>query len=221
MFTEKGERRDFPIHKPKTLIGRNRECDLQIPLENVSRRHCELILKNGKVAVRDLGSSNGTYVNKKRIQQAAVGAGELLIIGPVIFTVVIDGAPENVKPVRTVLHPKKEKENEKSGSTVAQVSDDTGTVDLAEAKELKSTDSRDLSGTNLPTESKPGRTDASPKKETAKKESGVAAARANDDSGSIDLTESANIKIVDDLDQSGTAMPTELEELSKQQKKKR
>jgi pSer/pThr/pTyr-binding forkhead associated (FHA) protein len=221
MFTEKGERRDFPIHKPKTLIGRNRECDLQIPLENVSRRHCELILKNGKVAVRDLGSSNGTYINKKRIQQAAIAAGELLIVGPVIFTVVIDGAPEDIKPVRTVLHPKKEKENEKSGSTVAQVSDDTGTVDLAEAKELKSTDSRDLSGTNLPTESTPRRADVPPKKETLKKESGAAVAHAKDDSGSIDIAEAAELKIDEDLDRSGTAMPTELEELSKQHKKKR
>lgn len=47
------------------IIGRGRKCGLRIASSKVSRQHCELILKDGAVEVRDLGSSNGTFVNNK------------------------------------------------------------------------------------------------------------------------------------------------------------
>lgn len=47
------------------ILGRGRKCGLRIASSKVSRQHCELILKEGSVEVRDLGSSNGTFVNNK------------------------------------------------------------------------------------------------------------------------------------------------------------
>jgi pSer/pThr/pTyr-binding forkhead associated (FHA) protein len=149
MFTEKGERRDFPVTRTRTLIGRTTECDLQIPLSDVSRRHCELRIKNDKVAVRDLGSSNGTYINKKRIQQEEIEAGETLTIGPVIFTVVINDVPEVIKPIPTILQHKKKK----SDSTAATApKEDTGSVDLAGSGEMQIMDDPGLSGSSMPVE---------------------------------------------------------------------
>src|SRR5579862_8615841 len=93
MFTQKGERREFKVRHDKAVIGRNKECDIQIGLEVVSRQHSELTQKEDVLHVRDLGSSNGTWVNKKRIQESELHAGDTLTVGPVIFTVVIDGEP--------------------------------------------------------------------------------------------------------------------------------
>jgi pSer/pThr/pTyr-binding forkhead associated (FHA) protein len=111
MFTQSGERRDFVIDEGKSTIGRNSECAVQIKLDVISRRHCQVIVRDGKVKVRDLGSSNGTYVNNRRVQEATLGAGETLTVGPVIFTLVIDDMPAEIKPVRTVVEPKKPMRN--------------------------------------------------------------------------------------------------------------
>ncbi len=53
--------------------------------------------------MKDMGSSNGTYVNNRRVQMAEAGAGETITVGPVIFTVVINGTPAQVKPLRTMV----------------------------------------------------------------------------------------------------------------------
>ncbi len=122
MFTQNGERRDFEIHEGKTTIGRNGECGIQIKLGVVSRRHCQVIVRKDKVKVRDLGSSNGTFVNNRRIQEVTIGAGETLTVGPVIFTVVIDDMPAEIKTVRTIVEPKRAKKAAGAGGEKSQES---------------------------------------------------------------------------------------------------
>lgn len=134
MFTDKLERRDFAIKsKKKATIGRNTECTLQIPLAIVSRRHCELRIDDDELFVRDLGSSNGTYVNDKRVQEAMLRPGDRLTVGPVIFTIVIDGDPAEITPVPTVLEgqkKKKLKEKPTPKPVAPKNPDDTGSIDL-------------------------------------------------------------------------------------------
>jgi len=103
MFTAEGDRRDFPLQSSSTVIGRKNTCDLRIPLPNVSRQHCEIRIDDQKAWIRDLGSSNGTYHNNTPVEQVELAPGDELVIGPVVFTVVIDGKPEKLDPVRTVL----------------------------------------------------------------------------------------------------------------------
>lgn len=105
MFKSDGARRDFQVTKNRMVIGRKTDCDLRIPLSSVSRHHCELKVdpEAEEVELRDLGSSNGTYHNNVRVQEAIVSAGDEITVGPVVFTVVIDGEPEQIKPIRTVL----------------------------------------------------------------------------------------------------------------------
>ena len=103
MFTADGSRRDFPVTKSRVVVGRKNNCDLRIPLSSVSRQHCELRQEDDQLKLRDLGSSNGTYHNNTRIQEVALSAGDEVVIGPVVFTVVIDGYPLEIKPVRTIV----------------------------------------------------------------------------------------------------------------------
>ncbi|MBN1818984.1 MAG: FHA domain-containing protein [Sedimentisphaerales bacterium] len=88
-----GTQKSFPLPNSVTVIGRRQECDLCIPLMMVSRRHCQLNLDEGKLTIRDLGSRNGTFVNGERIEEAQIKAGDEIRLGPLEFTVMIDGKP--------------------------------------------------------------------------------------------------------------------------------
>lgn len=101
MFRTNGQRKDFPIINPTTVIGRGEDCDLRIPLSSVSRRHCELAIGGTGTKVKDLASSNGTYVNNARVMETDLKAGDRLAVGPVVFTVQVNGMPEEIKPVQT------------------------------------------------------------------------------------------------------------------------
>jgi predicted component of type VI protein secretion system len=104
MFTADGTRRDFALDKERVLIGRATQADLRIPLSSVSRKHCEFrIDEQAGVELRDLGSSNGTFHNGERVEKAKVRPGDQVRIGPVQFTVVVDGKPEKIEPVATIL----------------------------------------------------------------------------------------------------------------------
>ncbi len=79
-------------------VGRHDECVLRIKSSQVSRRHCELFEKKGLLLVRDLKSSNGTFVNGQRVQdQRVLEPGDELTIGPVKLRVTKIGV---VTPVR-------------------------------------------------------------------------------------------------------------------------
>jgi pSer/pThr/pTyr-binding forkhead associated (FHA) protein len=64
-----------------TLIGRSPECDVFLDDVTVSRRHAELHREGGKFTIRDLGSLNGTYVNRKRIESAVLEDDDEVQIG--------------------------------------------------------------------------------------------------------------------------------------------
>ena len=103
MFKADGERREFPLTKPTVVIGRKSTCDLRIPLSSVSRQHCQVQQKDDGLYFRDLGSSNGTFYNDHRVQEGKLNAGDRLMVGPVNFTVVIDGQPADLRVVKTVV----------------------------------------------------------------------------------------------------------------------
>ncbi|MBS0196330.1 MAG: FHA domain-containing protein [Planctomycetes bacterium] len=89
-----GTQREIPLKKAVQVIGRQTDCQLRIPSANVSRHHCEVIVSDSGVSLRDLGSSNGTFVNKQRIQQAQVAPGDLVSLGGLVFVLRVDGKPE-------------------------------------------------------------------------------------------------------------------------------
>ena len=101
MFKPNGQRKDIAVAKKLIIIGRGENCEVQIPLENVSRRHCEISFTGQEVKVKDLASSNGTYVNNKRVNETTLKAGDRLVVGPVVFTVQVDGQPDAIEPQKT------------------------------------------------------------------------------------------------------------------------
>jgi pSer/pThr/pTyr-binding forkhead associated (FHA) protein len=100
MFRADGERRSFSLPRTVTVIGRREDCDLRIPLGDVSRKHCRFIADNDVLKVEDLGSSNGTFHNGVRIQEAVINPGDNVQVGPVSFVVQINGVPadEEIQP---------------------------------------------------------------------------------------------------------------------------
>lgn len=93
MFRADGERRSFPITREMTIIGRREDCDLRIPLGDVSRKHCRMIRESDSLRIEDLGSSNGTYVNGQRVQETILQPGDTVRVGPVMFVLQVDGVP--------------------------------------------------------------------------------------------------------------------------------
>ena len=104
MFRGEDARRSFSVARDVSVIGRREDCDFRIPLGEISRKHCRLIRDNDALRVEDLGSSNGTYVNGLRVQEAVLGPGDTIQVGPVMFVVQVDGQPgeEDMHPVAIV-----------------------------------------------------------------------------------------------------------------------
>jgi pSer/pThr/pTyr-binding forkhead associated (FHA) protein len=71
------------FHPPegKTLVGRSPECQIFLDDVTVSRRHAELERSGDTFTIRDLGSLNGTYVNRRRIESAVLQADDEVQIG--------------------------------------------------------------------------------------------------------------------------------------------
>ncbi len=74
--------------KLPTIIGRGREASLTLPHPLVSRQHCEIFERDGKLMVRDLGSLNGTFIGKERVSESPLNPGDLLTIGTITFRAV-------------------------------------------------------------------------------------------------------------------------------------
>jgi adenylate cyclase len=88
-----GDRR-FVLPEGSTLsLGRDTTCDVPILDPGVSRRHAEMRVVDGRVAIADLGSRNGTWLNGRRIQRGDASVGDLIGFGPVELAVVEEAAP--------------------------------------------------------------------------------------------------------------------------------
>ena len=69
-------------------IGRSTTADFIVDAGMVSRFHCRLIAsEDGKVEIQDLESTNGTFVNDRRVDRGAVGIGDRIRVGRVELVV--------------------------------------------------------------------------------------------------------------------------------------
>jgi pSer/pThr/pTyr-binding forkhead associated (FHA) protein len=85
----KGKTLDVPAG---TLnVGRAEDSDLIIASTRVSRHHCEIVNDQGRVVIRDKGSANGTFVNRRKIQDQVLQPGDKVQVGPLTFIVEING----------------------------------------------------------------------------------------------------------------------------------
>jgi pSer/pThr/pTyr-binding forkhead associated (FHA) protein len=90
-------RREVKLSLPAT-IGRSREAKIKLVHGQVSRVHCEFFERDGVLHVRDLGSTNGTYVGDDRVRESAVPPGETVTIGAVKFRAEYEPAEDAILP---------------------------------------------------------------------------------------------------------------------------
>src|SRR6186713_2120465 len=74
------------LHAGVNRFGRREDNDFQIDDPTVSSVHCELRVNGDSIVVRDLGSSNGTFINGQQVREGTLGLGETLALGEVELT---------------------------------------------------------------------------------------------------------------------------------------
>ena len=67
----------------EAIIGRVPECNVQILVENVSRKHARIIYRNEEYQIEDLGSTNGIYVNGIKVEKCILRKHDMIEIGGV------------------------------------------------------------------------------------------------------------------------------------------
>jgi pilus assembly protein CpaF len=105
---EKGgaERREV-FDATELSVGRVQGNELMLPKGNVSKRHARLLYRDGRFIVTDLNSTNGTYVNRRKITQATiVREGDRIYIGDFVLRIEMSGSdPLSAEEVRTGQSP--------------------------------------------------------------------------------------------------------------------
>ena len=95
-----------PIHNLPFRIGRLDELDLTLPFQSISKRHAELHLDNDTLTLKDLASTNGTFVNRRRVEEeVALQEGDILHFAEIEFRVgrnVSEALDDNVGELGTL-----------------------------------------------------------------------------------------------------------------------
>lgn len=144
--------RVFPLAET-TVVGRSSECDIHLAVAHLSRRHAQLQILDGLLYVKDLGSSNGTFLNGERVTEARVRRGDELrfdtlsfgVIGPsddLGKTTVRSTAPDKVPPPKAATPKPKTGETVRREPAVESGVPRTRSTDSAPAAEAARTSSQ-------------------------------------------------------------------------------
>lgn len=93
-----GQRFEITRH---AVLGRDSSCDITIPGTHLSRHHAELAVKGGSLLIRDLKSSNGTFVNEKRVTETSLKPGDMVRFDVLTFKVHGPPAEQQTGSVKT------------------------------------------------------------------------------------------------------------------------
>jgi len=83
--------RGYQIEKSPVTIGRDSMCDVSIPDTRMSRQHCMLFYYSPTFYIKDLGSTNGTFVNDKRVKQSEMKNGDHIQVGSTVLELIVSG----------------------------------------------------------------------------------------------------------------------------------
>jgi adenylate cyclase len=95
-----GHTRELPLIKDNLCIGRTPENDIELKDSLISRRHTSIVKKGDRYVVYDLGSSNGTFVNRERVEMKTLENGDVIKLGDSEITFFED---ERTRPPPTPL----------------------------------------------------------------------------------------------------------------------
>jgi pSer/pThr/pTyr-binding forkhead associated (FHA) protein len=100
--------RELKIPGDEFLIGRSDACNLRPKSDSISRKHCILRVREGRLFVEDLGSRNGSYLDDERLQEETEAKhGSKLRLGRLEFQVVLEQQPasKHTEPSRVASSP--------------------------------------------------------------------------------------------------------------------
>jgi len=107
----------------KTTIGRVDDNSFPVPEGSVSSHHCEVLLRGGEVVIRDLNSTNGTFINGNQVTgEAPLKPGQILRLGQVEMRLEDGGAkaaPAKKLPDQTMVIPQGVKLGQEPSTTVS------------------------------------------------------------------------------------------------------
>lgn len=89
---------EIPLKPGTNTLGRSPACDAQIDHGSVSGTHCQIVVNGDAVAFKDLGSTNGTFLNRAALTEGALSAGQRLQLGSIEMEYMAD-------PPRTATTP--------------------------------------------------------------------------------------------------------------------
>jgi predicted component of type VI protein secretion system len=99
MTAGKSKGQAIPINVPQFVIGRDPQCNLRPASAVISKRHCAVLIEDGKVFVKDFESTNGTFINEVPVKgQAPLKNEDILKLGPLEFKMIIEDKPVATKP---------------------------------------------------------------------------------------------------------------------------
>jgi pSer/pThr/pTyr-binding forkhead associated (FHA) protein len=89
--------RTHELKAEKTTIGRVEDNTFQIAEPSVSSHHCEIIVKGNDVIVKDLNSTNGTFINGDKVSEAPLKPGQILRLGQIEMRLETEAPPATPK----------------------------------------------------------------------------------------------------------------------------
>lgn len=94
---------EFELSNISLLVGRSESCDIQVTEGHPSREHARVVERDGAVLVQDLHSTNGTFVNNKRIEiESVMQPGDVVKFGDEAFSVQSLDQPEATVLMRSL-----------------------------------------------------------------------------------------------------------------------
>src|ERR1700744_2854890 len=85
--------RTHELNVDKTTIGRVEDNTFQIADPSVSSHHCEILLRGSDVVIKDLNSTNGSFINGEKISESVLKPGQTLRLGQIELQLLTEGMP--------------------------------------------------------------------------------------------------------------------------------
>src|SRR5215210_7684783 len=91
--------RSHELKVDKTTIGRVEDNTFQIAEPSVSSHHCEVLLRGSDVVIKDLNSTNGTFINNEKVSESVLKPGQVLRLGQIEMRLETEAATPPSKKV--------------------------------------------------------------------------------------------------------------------------
>ena len=102
-------------------VGRSESNDMRIDSDRVSREHAIVVKEGGRFRIRDLGSTNGTFLNGRQVDEAPINDGDILLVADVEFTFLVGCGQKTSTAVTQAIGPASEKTGTGAIAIIRQV----------------------------------------------------------------------------------------------------